>query len=341
MAAVLMDKIFFLLAVNSYWGVFGSAHGRTGAAMIKSAQLEATSGITRMMWGMGVYNPHISGAVSLACSAYEFPLHIADIAIDLSEEIWSKERHAGEPDANLVTFKTPDYMLSSVQDYRPGEKGTEEHVWQATMSPEAVVFGNHPACVSEAEAHQPGWWHGNAVLPRVAQWKDVLIAVHKLPDDDWMGFTHAYFPIYAFEEHVIKDGWAFARKGDGYLAITASCGFEQIKRGPDGYRELRSVGKHNIWFVHMGRAAQDESFEKFQKKILTMKLKWQDLSVTCINLRGEELVFGWEGPLLVNGKSQPLSEFKHIENPYCSADLPANFMDIEYRGDVMRLSFED
>ena len=97
-------------------------------------------------------------------------------------------------------------------------------------------------------------------------------------------------------KHMIKDGWAFARKGDGYLAITASCGIEQIKRGPDGYRELRSVGKNNIWLVHMGRKAQDQSFEKFQKKILAMKPKWQDLSVTCINLRGEELVFGWEGP---------------------------------------------
>lgn len=345
LAAILMDKIFFLLAVNSYWGSFGSAHGRTEASMIKSAQLDATSGITRMMWGMGVYNPHIAATVSLACSKYEFPLHIADIAIDQAEEIWSKERHAGTPDANLVTYKTPNYMLSSVQDYRPGERGGEEHVWKATLGPEAVVFANHPACVSEAEANRPGWWRGNAVLPRVAQWKDVLIAVHKIPDDDWMGFTHAYFPIYAFEEHAIKDGWAFARLGDGYLAITASGGIEHIKRGPDGYRELRSAGKNNIWLVHMGRAAQDQSFEKFQQKILAMKLKWQPLpealSVTCINLRGEELVFGWEGPLLVNGKPQPLSESKHIQNPYCSAELPAKTMDIEYGGDVMRLNFEE
>ncbi len=341
LAAVLMDKIFFLLAVNSYWGTFGSAHARTGASMIKSAQLEATSGITRMMWGMGVYNPHIAATVSLACSTYEFPLHIADIAIDAAEEILSKERHTGTSDANLVTYKTSDYMLSSVQDYKPGEKGAEEHVWQATMSPEAVVFGNHPACLSEEEGFRPGWWRGNGVLPRVAQWKEVLIAVHKLPDDDWMGFTHVYFPIFAFDEYLIQGGWAFARKADGYLAITAACGIEQIKRGPDGYRELRSIGKNNIWLAHMGRKAQDGTFKKFQKRIMAMKPKWQDLSVSCISLRGEELVFGWEGPLLVKGKKQPLKEEKHIKNPYCTTDLPANFMDIDYHGDVMRLSFEE
>lgn len=341
LAAILMDKIFFMLAVNSYWGVFGAAHSRTSTSMIKSGQMEATSAISRMMWGMGVFNPHIAATVSLASSKYEFPLHIADIAIDPADEIWCKERHAGTLDANLVTYKTPNYMLSSVQDYHPGERGAEEHVWQATLGPEAVVFANHPACISEAEAHRPGWWRGNAVLPRVAQWKEVLIAVHKLPDDDWMGFTHTYFPIYAFEEHLIKDGWAFARMGEGYLAITASGGIEQIKRGPDGYRELRSYGKNNIWLVHMGRAAQDESFEKFQKKIQAMTLKWQELSVTCINLRGEEIVFGWEGPLLVNGRKQALNQYKHIENPYCTVDIPANIMDIEYRGDVMRLNFEE
>jgi hypothetical protein len=341
LAAVVMDKIFFLLAVNSYWGAFGSAHGRTGASMIKSTQLEATSGISRMMWGMGVYNPHIAATVSLACSTYEFPLHIADIAIDPAEEILSKERHAGTPDATLVTYKTGDYLLSSVQDYRPGERGAEEQVWQATMSPQAVVFSNHPACISEEEAYRPGWWRGNAVLPRVAQWKDVLIAVYKLPADDWMGFTHAYFPVHAFEETMFQGGWAFARMGDGYLAITASCGIEQIKRGPDGYRELRSVGKNNIWLVHMGSKTQDQSFSQFVKKIKAIKPKWQELSVTCTTLRDEELTFGWEGSLRVNGKKKPLKEDKHISNPYCNADFPANFMDIDYRGDVMRLSFEE
>ena len=50
----------------------------------------------------------------------------------------------------------------------------------------------------------------NVILPRVAQWKDVLIAAYQLLKDDWMGFTHAYFPIHAFDEHVLRQGWAFA-----------------------------------------------------------------------------------------------------------------------------------
>jgi hypothetical protein len=342
LSAVLLDKLFFTLAVNSYKGTFGATHGSTGANMLKSAQLEATSGISRLLWGMGVFNPHILGTVSLACSEYEFPVMIGEIAADLPKEILSRERHLVDPlndlQANTVTYKTPEYMLSSVQDYRPGQPGTGEHVWQATLSPEAVVFTNHPACISENEVHQPGFWRGNRILPRAAQWKDVLIAVYNLPEDDWMGYTHAYFPTYAFDEHEISGSWAFARKGDGYLALTALQGIKLNKHQPDGYRELRSPGAHNIWLCQMGRKGLDFSFERFKKKVQKMKIEWQDLSVRCKTLRGEQLSFAWQGPLAVNGEVQSLTGFKHVENPYCVAEFPAAQMDLTINGTTMRLT---
>jgi hypothetical protein len=341
LAAVLMDKMLFLIAVNSYQGALGSTHGQARASTIKSAKLEATSGITRMLWGLGVYNAHILGMVSLACSDYEYPSFYAELASQLPEEMWSRERHVFDgSEANLAAYKTQDYMLSSAQDYRPGQKGRSEHIWQATMGPDAVVFANHPAWMSESEAHQPGFWLGNAILPRVAQWKDILIAVHNLPEGDWMGFTHAYFPIYAFDEWELDGGWAFARKGKGYLAITAKAGIELIKRGPDGYRELRSYGRENIWLCHMGRDDVDGYFRSFKKDILKMRPEWGPLSVRFNSLRKEKLSFGWEGPLLVDGNEQPITGFKHIDNPYCTVDLPAKQMDIAYGEVVLRLNFD-
>ena len=366
LAAVVMDKMFFTIALNSYKGVFGSTHGRTYAPMIKGGQLEATSGITRLMWGMGVWNHHIRGTVSLACSDYELPPHISAIAADLPEEMWNREHHPG---VNKVTYRTPDYMLCSAQDYHPGEKGQQEHIWQATLGPSAVVFVNHPACMSEERAHRPNFWHGNYVLPRVVQWKDVLMAIHKLPNDDWLGFTHAYFPVYEFDEHVIRDGWAFARKGGGppssgedapsgegtssseepppdegrpsagYLALTAAQGLELIERGPAAYRELRSYGQHNVWMCLMGRQATDGTFEAFQEKVLALDVHFEESGVRCSTLRGEALSFAWEGPLLVNGKEQPITGFGHYENPYCVADVPADQMDIHYGDYLLRLDF--
>lgn len=357
LASVVMDKMFFTMALNSYRGVFGSTHGRTYAQLIKGGRLESTAGIGRLMWGLGVFNHHVRGTVGLACAEqYELPSIIQDIATALPEEMWNRERHAGELEEwcdlaagpweiNKVTYKTADYMLCSAQDYRPGEPGVQQHIWQATLDTDAVVFVTHPPCVSEEGSHRPNFWHGNVVLPRVAQWKDVLIAVHKLPENDWMGFTHAYFPTSAFDEHVMREGadgqrWAFARAGEGYLALTAALGLEFIVRGDNAYRELRSYGQHNVWLCHMGRAALHGSFEAFQERVLAMDVAFEGLSVRCGTLQGETLSFGWEGPLLRNGGEQPITGFKHYENPYCVAELPAETMDIRFGDLLMRLDFE-
>jgi len=336
LAAVLMDKMFFTMAVNSFKGVFGSTHGRTYAPHIKGGQLEATSPISRLMWGMGVWNDHIRGVVALACSSYEIPPTIPDIAADPSD-IWQKEHHPG---VDKVTFRTGDYMLCSAQDYHPGEKGYQQHIWQATLSHDAVVFVTHPPCCSEEGAHRPNFWHGNYILPRVAQWGDVLIAIHHLPDDDWMGFTHAYWPVYAFDEQTIDDNWAFAQVGDGYLALTASCGVELVTRGPSAYRELRSYGKQNVWLCHMGRAETDGSFEDFQRKVQALDIKLDGLSATCRTLRGETLSLAWDGPFLVDGEEQPLHGFKHYDGPFCVADLGAEQMDVRYGEYLLRLHFD-
>jgi hypothetical protein len=350
LAAVLMDKIFFSIAVNSYQGVFGSTHGRTDPSMLKSAQLEATAGIARMMWGLGVYNRHILGTVSLACSDYEFPLLIGDIALDSTDEIWNTERQIVSPrsegvdeprdEVNKVTYKTPDYMLSSAQDYRPGEQGSGEHIWQATLGSEAVVFVNQPAWMNEHRAHRAGFWLGNATLPRVVQWKDVLIAIYQGAETDWLDFTHAYFPIYAFDEYAFIKNWAFARKGSGYLALTAANGFELIKRGPDGYRELRSYGKENIWLCQMGRAPLDGNFGEFKTKITALKPRWRGLSVAFRSLHGDRLSFGWEGPFQRNGNDQPITGFNNFNNPYCVSNFLAEEMDIHFDDTTMRINFK-
>jgi hypothetical protein len=351
LAAVVLDKLLYTMALNSFRGVFGSTHGRTYAPFVKGGRLEPTAGVGRLLWGMGSFNQHIMGTVSLACApGYELPPIIAEIAADTPEELWSRERHAGELEpwcdreegaweVNKVTYKTPDFMLCSAQDHRPGETGVQQHIWQATMGPDAVVFVTHPACVSEDNSHRPNFWHGSAVLPRVAQWKDVLIAIHRLPDDDWMGFTHAYFPLSAFDEHALRGGWAFARKGAGYLALTAAQGLSLVASGDNAYRELRSAGRENTWLCHMGRAARDGSFEAFQQAVLALDVRLDPLAARCTTLRGEHVRFAWEGPLLVDGSEQPLAGFKHYESPYCVTEPGAPQMELSLGDQLLRLNF--
>ena len=331
MAAVVLDKLLFSLALNSFQGMFGSTRGR--ATGVVSGRLEATSGVSRLLWGQGIWNTQIAGVVSLACAeAYQVPSLIQAIAIAPVEEMWSKERYVVEPEreVNKVTYKTPDFMLASAQDYRPGTAGEREHIWQATLGSDAVVFTNQPA-------NEANFWCGNGVLPRVAQWKDVLIAVHKLPNAD--GFTHAHFPTHAFDEHALRDGWAFARQGSGYVALTADSGFDLAAQGPGAGRELRSSGQYNVWLCHLGRAAQDGDFAQFQQRILALDVRFDDLAVRCTTLRGETLRFGWQGPLLVDDVPRPLDNFPHYDSPYCSMELGDEQMEIRFGDHAMRLHF--
>ncbi len=347
MATVVLDKLLFTIALNSHRGMVGGTQGNADAAGILGGWMAPLGSVTRLLWGVGILGPQLAAPVSLACMEdYELPPLFQEIAVAPPEELWNREQHL-LPDGggvNKVTYRTPDYLLGSAQDYRPGMPGTREHIWQATLGPGAVVFTNHPASIGTTEAHVPGFWRGNGVLPRVAQWKDVLIAVYNLPDDDWMGFTHAYFPISAFDAHALREDasgrmWAFAQKDNAYLAITAAQGLTLMTQEPGAYRELRSSGRQNVWLCHMGRAALDGDFTAFQEKILALPVTFNDLVVTLTTLRGETLTFGWEGPLLRNDQSEALADFKHYENPYCVMPLHALEMEIRSANYLMRLKF--
>jgi mannose-6-phosphate isomerase-like protein (cupin superfamily) len=343
LANLVLDKLFFSMAVNSFKGVFGSTHGRSYTPYIKTGYREGTSGISRLLWGMGIFNERVLGAVSLACSSYELPSILAAIATDQPEALWSKEQIRGEEQdfrnsgstgsgVNKVTFKTPDYMLCSAQDWHPGEPGYQQHIWQATLSPEATIFTTHPPCAAEDGSHRPNYWHGNVILPRVAQWKDALVAIYNFADDDWMGFTHAYFPTAAMDEYEIHAYWAFGRVGEGYIALAAANGIDFQKRGDNAYRELRSPGTPNIWLGQMGRAAQDGSFKEFVEKVLALPVRFEGLQLEWTTLRGDQIGWSWENPLSVNGERQALDGFKHYDNPYCACELEAPVMEIHFGG---------
>jgi len=156
-----------------------------------------------------------------------------------------------------------------------------------------------------------------------------------------MGFTHAYFPTYAFDEYVLHQGWAFARKGEGYLALTAQQGLQLVKEGHYAFRELRSYGANNIWLCHMGRAALDGDFSAFQEKILALGVKFASSTVQYPTLRGEALSFGWEGAFLRNGQEQPLSGYEHYEHPNVVCAYPGRQMEIRDGEDILRLDFGD
>jgi hypothetical protein len=345
LAAVCLDKLLFLLALHLRQGVLGAASPSTPASFVKSGLLQPTAPISRLLWGTGIYNHHLAGALGLAlATSYESPAILAAIAHDSPAELWSREYHAptGAEPASLVTYKTPEYVLSSLADLRPGEAGHREQIWRATFSPEAVVFVNQPGASSESDSRLPGYWAGNARLPRVGQWRDALIAMHRVDETDSLPWTHAYFPCATFDEYLLREGWAFARVGDGYLALRCSTGFTLTTEGRYAERELRASGSAPTWLVQMGRAALDGDLQAFQAQVLAAPYTHTSESVHWTTIRGDVLQIAWSGPFSVNGVSDAsgvMAQQLHIDSAYARAELPCTSMDISLHDDLLRLDF--
>ena len=121
---------------------------------------------------------------------------------------------------DIYTYRTPDYMLSSAQDYRKGYGGDQQHVWQATLGPNAVCFTTHPA---RRQGPSPNYWTGSGSLPRVAQVKNTVIVIYDINTRPGLylthrlRFTHAWLPRDQFDEVLEREDWIFARRGEATL----------------------------------------------------------------------------------------------------------------------------
>ena len=51
--------------------------------------------------------------------------------------------------------------------------------------------------------------------------------------------------------------------------------------------------------------------------------------------------YAWEGPLLLNDAEQPMSGFKHYDNLYCVAELPASKIEVRFGEWLLRLRFDE
>jgi hypothetical protein len=216
-------------------------------------------------------------------------------------------------EVNTYTYRTPDYMLSCAQDYRPGFGGDQQSIWQATLGSEAVCFTTHPA---RREGDSPNYWTGSGSLPRAAQVKNVLVCVYAVSTapglyvTNRLRYTHAWLPAAAFDETLERGGWIFARRGEGYLALTARNGMRwSAESGTGKPDEIVSVGTQNIWICQMGRKAVDGAFSQFVKRVTGARLGWRGLSVEY-EAPGLGLVrFGWRGPLLLDGREVELVNY--------------------------------
>jgi hypothetical protein len=254
-------------------------------------------------------------------------------------------------EANLYTYKTPDYMLSTAQDYRKGYGGDQQHIWQATFGADAVCFTTHPAKLTGVT---PNYWTGSGLLPRAAQYRNVAIAIYNLEKIPALYvpirhfFTHAWLPRDKFDEVLESRGWIFARKGDGYLALRSQQPYFWNEEHPTSYdfsyrrepedlgREVIAPGRQNIWICQLGREADDGTFEQFIRSISLAGLNFSGLNVEYGSPGNGLIRFGWEGSLRVNDVEIQLHDYPRYDSPYAQAEFDPK--EIEVSAGMHRLT---
>ncbi|MGI5282179.1 hypothetical protein ACQEVF_02500 [Nonomuraea polychroma] len=326
LAAGVADRVLFSLAANSWRGIHGCAHGRSYVSTLRSSRLEETAPIMWLFFGTGALNDAVLPAAALATARrYRMPEVIRQAANDLPDRWWGRQSYRGtyrfahdllsRPYGSDVTvFKTPDVMLSCANDYRPGLPGLQEHIWGATLGPETQVFVTHAPNSSTSPSARPNAWAGNRILPRARQHEGTVLALYRIPGDDVMGYTHAWFPIAEFDEWIQQGVWTVGRKGAGYVALATEGGAEPVTTGPDAWQELRPRGPGTAWICTVGRHAD------FIPSLTEPRFIRDGVAFTTPE--GDELNLTWHGPFTVNGRPADLApdgtiaEVPQLDNPY-------------------------
>ncbi len=350
LAAALLDKLFFLLACQSFRGVHGSTHGRCYVAGLKSARVENTSSLQRIAWGMGMFNGETRATGLLATARnYRVPDVLQKIGADVDRVIVTRARSKApfhleydmrddEWDVRTLTYRAPEVMLSAALDYLPGEFGIQEHLWQATLGPEQVVFTSYPGNSQEHGNARPNFWAGSARLPRVGMVERTVICLYRFEPGVGPGFSHAYFPVAMFDETRSDGQWAFARVGDGYIALWGDGELILTEHGLHAGQELRSAGAGEVWICQVGRAAEDGDFAAFCDRLQQTTPEKNGLNIQWTTPAGQALAFGWEGALTVDGIAEDWGDYPHYENAYTQTAMDANTMTIQHDGQALVLN---
>lgn len=209
----------------------------------------------------------VGGVILAAVSPWRPPPVVDAIARDRENTFTHRATHRkggfgewfGRPVSAFVsrhTWRSPHGMISGLISPGGGDRFTE-HVWQATLGEEALVFSNHPflhhgvwkgdRATAILESYRigrpgtdhrdwvpgntppgvfgdirPGYWQGNGCGPRSFAWDNRVALVYDIPPDDPLPWVHLWFPEQAFDEWRADGSWLFARKGLGALAIWTS-----------------------------------------------------------------------------------------------------------------------
>lgn len=306
MAKKALDYTFDLLTINSHHGQMATTSGRTYDKSLKRVRGNEVAFLNWILFGVGYMNQSTRASVPLILSAYEYTNEKAPDLVSYTsrKKLIYQTTQGNDGEVTLNICKTNDYILSSSNDYKKYQPGYQENVVHALIgpNPEAQIFINHPGESSPIGFQRPSYWAGNGVLPSIKQYKNIAFMHFDVDEGHLVDFTHAYFPVHAFDEITAAGNWYFGKSGDGYIGIYARNGLRLSTKGINEKRELISEGKENAWIIKVGSKHEFSSYENFVKQYSKASIKSKNEVIEIEDSEYGHFKFGTNDQFTLDGQ---------------------------------------
>lgn len=268
--------------------------------------------------------------------------------------------------ANVYTYQTPYYSMSTTQEHFAGDYADQHHISLSTISGDISVYNSQPM----RNNTRSQYWVGYGRLPYAIQDENVNIAIYTIPQKAGMlephvvGYTHAYFPVGLFDEvnmDYLSEGYIFGRKGDTYVMMCAKSDgdavlmfkndmegvtAEELAEDRDDIKEnVKEVieasgdlrydlifegGENHAWITELSSVEQDGSFEAFVSRILENDYSFKNMTVTYTSV-DKTFEVKYDEYFKLNGETVN-TEYERYESAYVDGK-------VEREAEIIRFSF--
>ena len=279
--------------------------------------------------------------------------------------------------ANVYTYQTPYYMMSTSQEHFAGDYADQHQISISTLASNLSVYTAQPM----RNSTRGQYWVGYGRLPYSVQDENVNISIYTIPEKTGMlephivQYTHAYFPVGLFDEVItdyLSDGYIFGRKGDTYIMLHAISDGEgslmfkndmpgvnadeltsDLSKIKDNVREMIEAsgdlrydlifegGSSHAWITELGCIRDNGSFEEFVAEMLSKKCDYKDMTVSYES--GEKSFnVKYNVHFMING-DKINTNYARYENEYVVGgvvDRKSEVIEFDWNGMWLTLNFE-
>ena len=278
--------------------------------------------------------------------------------------------------ANVYTYQTPFYSMSTNQAHFAGDYADQHQISLATISGDITVYTGQPM----RNSTRGQYWVGYGRLPYAVQDENVSISIYTIPDSAGLlephvvQYTHAYFPVGLFDEvcmDYMDQGYIFGRRGDTYVMLSAKSDGEAALMFKDDMPGVtaedmetdRSKIKNNVrekieatddlrydlifeggsahaWVTELSSVMQDGSFEAFIARIMAREWDFGDMTVRY-ETGGKVLEACYDTCFRVNGQVVD-TDYARYESDYVggAVERKAEVIVFSFRGKTLELHYE-